>query len=655
MLKNNHLTSLCAVILAATALLFTSCVPENVGPDADLPKGAIRLTAPGYTPQNGSKLGVDNVGKDVFFAAGDELWVNGEKCTIEVSNGVAYVRPTTVSYPIRMVYPYDIVDRTHNNYSTDSDNIPIKLPSEYTYATVQNGPGAGRQNVPAPLCAKIKNRNAENAEIDTAFFQHITAAITIAIENKTGAPMELEKIVMKSIASNPRLLTYNGEINITNISINNANSEGNGNPTITLSFGTETCRIENNDRAYIQIPIVGLPNETAKYKLIIGVLAKNMLPGVIANKFYFEKKQNGDGFNITKGQLAYAPAKFDIDENIDATGGLIIDGTYTIGTDANGKPKKVYFSKSNLFFDHDNTANTATTITSMSNVNVANLQDASNRNNWIFSTNQYDYAESNQNVNTMLNTFGRTLNGKQLIALFLYGATGHHINIKSHHPLVTPRGVQLDHYLTPLSRTDSTDWGVRMGDDWFTLSKAEWEHLIARINYDNIKPLYNHKATVESTKGMLFFPDKCGINLTNSGVYVPTYLCGLQNPAPLALGADGGHLATNQSGNQWEALENAGVAFLPAAGKIQTYAQKQGQNYVNRAQVANVNVEGYYWTSTSALNESTSSTNLYPYYIKFSSTDPASSIQVDQKYFTNSNTTDIAKSFSVRLVHPANF
>ena len=255
MLKIKYIVPVLALALSAVAaLFFAACQPEDL--NSDLPKGAIRLVAPGYQSPNGSKLGVDEEGKNVFFAEGDLLWVNGVQCTISVNeNGVAYfVRPESVGYPLRIVYPYGIVDNT----ATNSDNIPITLPAEYTYATVQDGPGAGRQNVPAPLCAKIVG-TGEGQKPNSAFFEHITAAITVAIENKTGAPMELEKIVVES---DYFYLHGSNTINVEDPAMNGV--EGNlntGSDVLSVTFSPECiCRIENNDRAYIQIPILAQYN-----------------------------------------------------------------------------------------------------------------------------------------------------------------------------------------------------------------------------------------------------------------------------------------------------------------------------------------------------------------------------------------------------------
>ncbi len=633
MLKIKYIVPVLALALSAVAaLFFAACQPEDL--NSDLPKGAIRLVAPGYQSPDGSKLGVDEEGKNVFFAVGDLLWVNGVQCPISVNeNGVAYfVRPESVGYPLRIVYPYGIVD---NNAPTNSDNIPITLPAEYTYATVQDGPGRGRQNVPAPLCAKIVG-TGEGQKPNSAFFKHITAAITVAIENKTGAPMELEKIVVKS---DYFYLHGSNTINVEDPAMNGVegNLNNTGSDALSVSFSPECiCRIENNDRAYIQIPILAQynpVNSNHKAKLTIGVLAQNKLPGVIANKFYFEKTQ-GTAFNILQGQLAYAPAYFDINmPDDDPNYGLLVDGTYTIGRDANDKPLKVYLAKGNLQYAAGTVNNSTNT-----NYNTANTlgnPDPTDAGNWSFMSSQHLKIENfthNQNQITRERSCSNVY-GNGFISQFLYGSTGNNYNnIYTCHPIATPFALRqlTGHPQNDLFRSNNTDWGVRIGEKWFTLSSAQWTTLIGRTLVNKAgRTCQDRGATASGQTGLILYPDKYGVTTNLLAKFGLPF-------------TDGTATENGQEVSFTYQMENAGVAFLPHAGYINVKTQnfKNGNKIISQESNAMnaMNSGARYWTSTGI------------YYLSVSTTTV--SVAEASSYGTVANNTFTAL---VRLAYPANF
>lgn len=610
MLKNKILASSLASLLMAATLLFTSCVPENVSPDADLPKGAVLLNAPDYKAVNSSKLGVDTDGKDLFFAEGDVLWVNGFSCPISVNaSGQAYfLRPDGADFPLRIVYPYSIVDPTYTYDYTD--NIPITLPAEYTYATVQSGPGARRQSVPAPLCAKITSA-AEASASSEAFFHHIASAITVAIRNKTGAPMELEKIaiqgtqfLLNTSPASALLDVASAEVDIYGGSF----SPSSAMYKTVLNFTDGACRVENGQVAYVQIPVLQQFRSDAddlKTKLKIGVLAKNKLPNVIANKFYFEKEQPSENFQIKKGQLAYAPADFDIDmESTNPNYGLLVDGTYTIGTDASGKKLKVYFAQGNLVY-------------ATGTPGPDNTYDDSK---WSFAPYQYTTHESIPVGNNGYNTHSET----GFTTLFLYSATGHDRDVAtSHHPQYGPGGISSGHYAANLSRDNETDWGVRMGDKWFTLSEAQWRYLIEHNQRSVGK--YN------DIRGVHIYPDKFG----ELGAFVGTPFKANRISS----------MTNNETLDDWTKLGNAGVLFLPCAGILQ-YGYSDGRYILSTAFAS-------YWTSTWGTDGAVG--------VQLQPTGSGNSTNVTKSYPPCMNTSTAsdnnvkAKSRAVRLVYPANF
>lgn len=610
MLKNKTLASSLASLLMAATLLFTSCVPENASPDADLPEGAVLLNAPDYKAVNSSKLGVDTDGKDLFFAEGDVLWVNGFSCPISVNaSGQAYfLRPDRADFPLRIVYPYSIVDPTYTYDNTD--NIPITLPAEYTYATVQSGPGARRQSVPAPLCAKITSA-AEASASSEAFFHHIASAITVAIRNKTGAPMELEKIAIQGTQFLLNTSTDSAPLDVASAEADiygGSFSPSSAMYKTVLNFPDGACRVENGQVAYVQIPVLQQFRSDAddlKTQLKIGVLAKNKLPNVIANKFYFEKEQPSANFQIKKGQLAYAPADFDIDmESTNPNYGLLVDGTYTIGTDASGKKLKVYFAQGNLVYA----------------TGTPGPDNTYDDNKWSFAPYQYTTHESTTVGNDGYNRHSIT----GYTTLFLYSATGHDLDVAtSHHPQYGPGGISSGHYADDLSRDNETDWGVRMGDKWFTLSEAQWRYVIDH-NQNNQPSVGKYN----NIRGVHIYPDKYG----EIGAFVGTPFKGNRISS----------MANNESLDDWTKLGNAGVLFLPCAGILEFGSTGR---YVLRTAYAS------YWTSTWGTGGAVgvqlqpSGTN------SLSITYPA----CKNTMATTAQNNEKAKSRAVRLVYPANF
>lgn len=645
MLKNKPLALRMSALVAAAMFLFTSCVPENVDPAADLPKGAIPLSAESFRGAAGTKLGVDALGADVYFIEGDEVWINGETYTVHMSGTTPYIQidENSTHYqtsidgkPLRAVYPASII---HGEYSFDptvSTTVDIQLPPNFTYRVGPNG----RQNVPAPLIAYA------DAGSTSLHFKHLTAAITVAITNNTGVRMKLEKIVISEVSNTNEGGAFLGlsTQKYSNISFKSPTVQGqrlsgagSDRGEFIVNFDGDPCLIEKGDTAYIQVPVLPLvdPLGTAKPRLKIGVLAKNMLPGVIANKFYFEKEQTGTQFTLAQNQLAYAPANMDVDSE-----DLKIDGTFTIGYDANNKPKKVYISRGNLIFN----GGTVTAATSVSSANWSGLSSPTVDANWKFADLQYDRFENHQPstkvVNSVVNTSG---SNDGYVSLFLYGANGNNYStVKSQHPLASPLAIATTngHVKVALSRDAGSDWGLRMGDGWFTLSEDEWQHLLSRTMSDG-KPLYSYKATVMTVNGMLIYPDKHGYSTNNNELIGSPFTQEIPTGLNVA--------KTISSSDAWTKHENGGVAFLPAAGCLQANAKRVKKTEVQKNyNQLEYGTAGYYWTSSKS-------------YVHFKD-DGCGFDTVSGIYFNTINpsstvgtTTTDKRSFAVRLVYPANF
>ena len=587
MLKIKYIVPVLALALSAVAaLFFAACQPEDL--NSDLPKGAIRLVAPDYRPSDGTKLGVDEYGAQVFFAKGDRIWVNGQNCEIDVINGTAYIVPSSVSYPLRMVYPYDIVDRTHTDYSTTSDNIPLKLPGQYTYTTVQEGPGAGRQNVPAPLCAKIEGTN--EGQIPTkAFFKHITAAITIVIHNPSNGDMEITGASITSemnmLLAKPITIDISQDTfyRINTLDQEQQDTDEGKFQTISVKC-TTPLTIPANQEGYIQVPVLSLrENSAGRPKLTVQVSAVSAIGGVYPFEMVCKKTQSNTSskFVLNQGELAYAPIDF-------APGDLSVDGLFSV--DQN---KKVYFSKGNLRYRIPDGANNSTPDALAHYTNIANWAFFESQDSTIEPKQQYNIGKAASNMTPFY--MGEDENQKWM-SLFQFGATGHSVlprllplyatawynNLSSPHP-----GRISDTNIA----AGGHDWGSRVngkyGGTWVTLSVLEWKYLLeGRVMepgtasgsspYQGSRPRFL-KANISGKVGLIIFPDKYWAE----GRIYPGQI-DINNP---------------MSNVEWDYLQKAGVVFLPPTGRIVRGARQSGSNAYYYAQGDEVPpITLYYWT-----------------------------------------------------------
>lgn len=633
------------VSVSAVALLFASCVREDIDLNPDLPKGAIRLSAESFRAANGSKLGVDQYGAQVHFIEGDSIWLNGKIYTVQMSGSTPYllIDETSRHYTdsiagkdLRAVYP---ARNVHPDYSFDlanSTTIDLIFPDTLRYRI---DPATGRQNVEAPLIAYA---DANSQEIT---FEHLTAAITVAISNNTGAPMRLEGIRITNTNRTYALSVAAGKI--SNISFNspdihgmNSNNVGNSKFKIDVTFPNVNCDIPKGGNAYIQVPILPFDGNHSNYQpqLRIEVLSKNLLPNVIENRFYFDKTQKaGTAFTISRNELAYAPANMHLD-----SADLKVDGTYTI--DAQGH--KVYFAKGNLIF-HGMKVN-GESVVAATTFTASEYNDPLETSYWRFADNQYSTFEHVDDEATKYNTHVNTLGVNGWVSLFLFGANGHGdlSQAVSHHPLAAPPATTNQHDLTSLTRSAGSDWGVRMGDGWFTLSAEQWQYLLRDDRLADGKPLYNHKSNVHGVKGMIIYPDK----QTNGGScnFKNDDFNGFNSEIP-AFNNGTDHSTNTVADIIWDKYEDGGVVFLPHTGCLYftrvKRGTKPGQPYM---QYQNA-IQGYYWTSTGGNSVS---------YVNFSENQKAGVYDVSQSDYQvngSGSTKSQPKSFAVRLVYPANF
>ena len=221
-----------------------------------------------------------------------------------------------------------------------------------------------------------------------------------------------------------------------------------------------------------------------------------------------------------------------------------INGKFTIN--ANGD--QVYFSQGNLQYQ----ASTST---------------------WRFADKQYDYS------GILNNNISSTYKG--WIDLFGWGTSGFNHGANCYQPWSTIYN-NSDYYAYGSStynlndQTGKADWGYNSisnggntANKWRTLSREEWNYVFKlRTTPSGIRYA---KAQVNSVNGVIVLPDNWNSNtysLSNTNTY------------------DASFSSNIISVSQWTTLENAGAAFLPAAGyRFQTTVYDVGSN-------------GYYWSSS---------------------------------------------------------
>ncbi|MBO4740283.1 MAG: hypothetical protein J5605_01425, partial [Bacteroidales bacterium] len=247
--------------------------------------------------------------------------------------------------------------------------------------------------------------------------------------------------------------------------------------------------------------------------------------------------------------------------SVDTAYGNQIMFTTTAYTFSVSAGTSVFFSPGNLQWSAKNGGSTATTHTVAGGGTAAGT--------WRFAPNQWD------TIGTANSLISDTNSG--WIDLFGWGTSGYN----SKYPYMT--STTYSDYGNGNSNISGTnyDWGVYNAiynpktsttdapGTWRTLTQAEWEYLLnTRSTTSGIRYA---KATVNGVSGLIIVPD----NWSTS-----TYALNSTNTT-------GAAYTTNViTSAQWTTLENAGCAFLPAAGN------RYG------ASVGNVGSNGYYWSAT---------------------------------------------------------
>lgn len=581
MLKHKPIASTLAVALAATMLLFTSCVPENADPAADLPKGAIRLVSEGFRSAGGTKLGVDTLGANVHFIAGDSLWVNGQLVEVKQSSTTAYIQlPDDMeTSELIAVYPYSIVEA----YDEGAGTIDVQLPGSYQYRV---DPNTGRQNVQAPLFARLTAPSSGTNEGRTLQFSHLSAAITLAIKNSTSADIKLKDILL-SIQNNyfyrpvrinktsPTVPNLNDIYAISSDDIeatfSNAQEGTDYGNEIHYKFDNEECSLSANSTIYLQIPVAPIHYGNTTNPITVSISADHDIVGMPNFQFVYNRTQTGNRNVLAQNDLIYAP----IDFNLSDAANFKVDGTFSV----NASGKKVFFSKSNLKYRY---------ATPNVSADVNNENYFSNRANWAMKKSQDSIPTiytgsisiSAMTTDNLLIDFTPAGGGTGWLEYFMFGANG-----KRLHPRTMHNNSDFAIITGNIQGTDD-DWGKRFGDgNWITLSEDEWNYLLSESSgrmaaspegIRDSRPLYRRSAiwaTVNGKKGVIILPDK--------------YWASVKTRAAATV--------DETTTPKWSEMEKYGAVFLPANGYLQFAGRLPSKRTVSHHTSDD---NAIYWTST---------------------------------------------------------
>lgn len=311
-----------------------------------------------------------------------------------------------------------------------------------------------------------------------------------------------------------------------------------------------------------------------------------------SEEVYMAVPEVGEHIYTFSGNDAFAKKPWTLEANTyytaDTEGAAIViepsalKRLFTVGVDAEGNPRKVYFSPGNLQY----------------------LGQAEEGHKWRFAEHQWDImgagpsaTSKKGNVDLGADYEGKYNTGSGSEAardLFGWGCTGYEDTRKESHtdwyqknyqPYSTSKstvnatynkyGYGPDYVSSPyynLTVENKSDWGcLTIGSDpagtWRTLSGAEWAYLFntRMVNDGKGEGKSYRRATINSDAsdgskvyGLLLYPDGYTAQTT----------------------------ATSYTKAEWSAMESAGVVFLPAAGI------RDGTSLIN------VGSSGYYWSSS---------------------------------------------------------
>lgn len=200
---------------------------------------------------------------------------------------------------------------------------------------------------------------------------------------------------------------------------------------------------------------------------------------------------------------------------------------------------------------------------------------------WQFAEHQYDYIGGRSNGGSEVQTGNNYINGNGtlsangIVDLFGWSTNATYYGIHNSDDASTYSGAFYD-------------WGNAIGDDWRTLTNAEWEWIMGpsesptpgtncrtSSTVNGVENARYAKATVADKTGLIIFPD----SYTHPGDVT----------APASVNTAGAAYTVNSyDATAWGKMEAAGAVFLPATGS---------RSVVTNNSVQGCGVIGGYWSS----------------------------------------------------------
>ena len=186
---------------------------------------------------------------------------------------------------------------------------------------------------------------------------------------------------------------------------------------------------------------------------------------------------------------------------------------------------------------------------------------------WAFAAHQYDYIGGGY-YNSDPKTGNNNINGNGTLS------ENGTVDLFGWSTSATYYGINISNYNNSTYSGDFVDWGSNIGSGWRTLTKDEWVYLFNTRTNAASKFGY---ATVGGTHGIIILPDDFSDPMKNNG-----------SGAFAGSSTTGWDANVYTEGTNWDAMEDAGAVFLPAAGA----REKDNKIWYTEN-------SGTYWSSTS--------------------------------------------------------
>ena len=270
-------------------------------------------------------------------------------------------------------------------------------------------------------------------------------------------------------------------------------------------------------------------------KILLIVVAAVMATSVFAQEMVKKVRVYNDNARVYERNYADVDSIVFVDVSALPEGALI--GEFSVSAS-----KKVHFSKGNL---------------------QATTTDLGVNWTWGFATNQWDYIGDAAANNAIIGNKAVSSNGT--VDLFGWSTNATYYGINNG----TDNNTYFGYFV---------DWGTAIGEGWYTLSTDEWVYLFCgRTDAAHLFSL----GTVNGVSGTILLPDNWeGDKFTDTDNGLEAIGFYYEN------GSGTNFSFHTYTAEQWDAMENAGAVFLPAAGN------RDG------TEVYSVGFAGFYWSST---------------------------------------------------------